>query len=530
MDQSSVPHAFYQSYQTPTVSELLFPNTIKNSKRITDTSSQSDNNALQILSKIKEKWRQYYFGSMHTHLDDILLPLKKKPTEIYHSIFKSQPRDYTYVFRVQTRRTQPTPTPSSSPSTTETNDTIPTNSDPGIHDIPHSNTPASTTTLVPNPATNNIPVTPPPNIDTHISLPFTQPTPPPLQMTPISIADTQSDPRMHTTSDVLSKMIQRPQTFKGAGPLFRRRFTQTWIERMELWLNCLNVAEYQKCDIAMTYLQPPAYTIMAAQKKILEKSHKWTNTYEQFKQILLKHFGEIDPDFNITKALFNLTCNHENDLLKYTKSFQDLCSKLLDEPLSDQASISLFFNGIKNRGLTQDLLIDPQTGLKWNDVTKLHNYILTKYGLTSPSTSRFDSRPKYNTGNYPYPSNPQTFRPNPSWTMNRSNRSFPTRPYLKRPYNGNSNYPSSSQPRRFNKNNNFNNNNPQSKFGNNRTFRPHSQAPHRNYTQNNSQLSALIHRPRVPNTVNHRNNRLGPQRRPLKLSYANRAPIKHNHK
>ena len=61
--------------------------------------------------------------------------------------------------------------------------------------------------------------------------------------------------------------------------------------------------------------------------------------------------------------------------------FHELTTKIVDEPLSDQAKISAYLTGIQDPTLYQNLIIEPSTGTRWSDFNKLYDYVLNKYSL-----------------------------------------------------------------------------------------------------------------------------------------------------
>ena len=296
-------------------------------------------------------------------------------------------------------------------------------------------------------------------------------------------------------NDPLTRLVQKPSTFSGTGDKFQRRHTQVWLDRMQTWLTCLNIPEAQQVNIAMTYLLPPAYNVMTIQQKILQKSQQWTNTFTQFSDIIRRHYGEIDPDFEARQRLFKLECNDERQLIRYARQFQDTASRLLDDPLTDATMISQFFNGITNPKLFQELVIEPNTGQRWKSYDHLHNYILHKYGSLKTSSTR----PFFSTSRYskppPMPDNFSRMRP-------RFKQSFPPRrplPPLQRSFK-----PRSSQMQ-------------QSNYGRN-NLPSHGNRHSHPRPANLSSLQQNRQRHFKP-----LNQRPSP-RKPLQLSFANRTP------
>jgi hypothetical protein len=99
---------------------------------------------------------------------------------------------------------------------------------------------------------------------------------------------------------------------------------------------------------------------------------------------------------------------HPDNILNYTKAFQEISTKIVDEPLSDQAKISTYFSGITDTHLYQDLIIDPSTGSRWSNFNKLYDYVMNKYSIlrmrtqgrpnSAPASSRYFTRnnPRFN--------------------------------------------------------------------------------------------------------------------------------------
>ena len=61
--------------------------------------------------------------------------------------------------------------------------------------------------------------------------------------------------------------------------------------------------------------------------------------------------------------------------------FHELCSKITDEPLSQQAKLSAYLNGIQDRKLYEELIIEPVSGTRWTDFNKLYEYVMNKYSI-----------------------------------------------------------------------------------------------------------------------------------------------------
>ena len=152
---------------------------------------------------------------------------------------------------------------------------------------------------------------------------------------------------------------------------------------METWLTCTNTPISDWGKILLTYLDPPAFTTIQALKTSQEKEGTWHNSYEEIKTALLKHFGDIDPNFSTRNKLAQLKLTNHYNIINYTKTFNELCTKIVDEPLSDQAKIAAYLTGIQDPALYQNLIIEPSTGTRWTEFHKLYDFVLNKYSILS---------------------------------------------------------------------------------------------------------------------------------------------------
>lgn len=179
---------------------------------------------------------------------------------------------------------------------------------------------------------------------------------------------------------------------------------------MESWLNCIGAPVKDWANIVITYLDPPAFSVIKATKTNLENKGQWNNTFEQIKEVLLRNFGDIDPNFTVRSKLANLRLLYPKNILGYTKAFHELCTKITDEPLSDQAKISAYLNGILHGPTYAELIIEPSTGTRWNDFTRLYDYVMAKYSVLQLSQSEIRMKDNVSSGNNEFVNQPHAQR------------------------------------------------------------------------------------------------------------------------
>ena len=364
---------------------------------------------------------------------------KKKQTDIYSTLFvKPKTEVNTCVYRITTRslaqQANHDPQPSNPQDTPDVT----------MHDATPN--PSSTTSSDDIPPNDDGEPPHPPNID----IPSVQPSPEPNQPStqiPEIIAISQSPTNIPQNADLrqlfpmttltpasdisplhnLSKIVQRPKSFSGTGPNFNRQYTKVWLEQLQCWLECIQQPEHDHVTIAMTYLQPPAFNIMVANKKRLQNENKWHNTLEQFASLLLQNYGDIDAEHTLTTKLLRLRLKNFREILTYTKQFHDLCTRITNQPLSEQAKVSTFLNGILDKRLLQELIIEPLTGKKWTNFSNLYDYVMSKYSsLQSTYRSTF---PQFQPVPSTFPLRPQNFISNQPRRFHQNGRpqfeSFP---------------------------------------------------------------------------------------------------------
>ena len=318
----------------------------------------------------------------------ILLP--KKKTSIYDSLFTPSTTRYNKLtFLIMTRRqraahphstTSPNndtnetsshtsqhnlqnPMATAPPPPQEAQETEPLNSPPNnISEQDHQPLPPLQTTtasrpiLPPLPPSSNlplprvdvisIPLTPPSEITPGLPTPSNTPsntslpqrrTIPPLEVPPYYPT---LDPTAPSTN--IARLAQRPKNFSGTGLKRSQDETKTWLGKMECWLTCIGTPSKDWATIATTYLDPPAFNVVQANVKTLQAAGTWQNTFQQFSAILLKNYGDVDADFAVRTRLARLRLQYSQDIVKYSKIFHELSTRITGEPLSDQAKISAF--------------------------------------------------------------------------------------------------------------------------------------------------------------------------------------------
>jgi hypothetical protein len=122
-------------------------------------------------------------------------------------------------------------------------------------------------------------------------------------------------------------------------------------------------------------------------------NNTWINTYEQVKEILLQAYGDVDPNFTTRTQIAQLKLQFPENILRYTKMFHELCTKITDEPLSQQAKLSAYLNGIQDRKLYEELIIEPVSGTRWTDFNKLYDYVMNKYSILQLHKSSANKKP-----------------------------------------------------------------------------------------------------------------------------------------
>ena len=157
-------------------------------------------------------------------------------------------------------------------------------------------------------------------------------------------------------------------------------------------------------------MDPPAFTTVQSIKINKESTGQWVHTYENIKNILLKTYGDIDANFSARNQLSQLKMMHPQNILMYARKFNEISTKILDEPLTDQAKIAAFLSGIKDTRIYSDLIIEPSTGTRWMEYNKLYDYVITKYSALRqqiPGTKDF-TRTNPRTYSSPKPRRPRT--------------------------------------------------------------------------------------------------------------------------
>ena len=413
-----------------------------------------------ILDELKQKTVYNYLTTPCFSTFDLLSSLSNTPSKKKHSlvdmVFLNNTRMHTYNYRITTRSgrqlpsLQPTPdsdtSDSPSPLPQQANSPTPPTSQQGQMNNPHPSPSLGPAINLYSPTPDTIPFEDiPPDPLPHHGTPL------PPAHTPYPMCLPPSSPHEDASTTALFKLVQKPKTFSGTGPYFRRQNTKVWLDQMTCWLDCISAPASARVKLAFTFLQPPAFNVLTASKASMEISHEWTNTFQQFSDLLLKHYGDVDPDFTLRTRLARLTVHEPHQLLNYTKQFHDIATRITDQPLSDQAKVTSFLNGIKNQTLFKDLIIEPNTGLRWTQYDKLHNYVISKYALLNlharPSPSTFNpTRPPLRPVT-PYQPR-RLFPPPPNNAFPRSTFvSRPNRPPFRRPFQGPRRPFTPSQPR-----------------------------------------------------------------------------------
>ena len=336
--------------------------------------------------------------------------LQSTPTPTLTSLPTSTPIEFPVPTHTQMHTYTPTHTPTSMqdppsnpyPTTgayTSTPPSVPGPSQPPLSNpdvIVITESPTNNPGLPTHPTTFNSSLTanepylPPPNL--HVPNPTSHL---PNQPFPPSQGHHVHQPIMYEPSTFdLSRLAQRPQIFNGRN--VRPSEARTWLNKLENWFNCINASPSDWVTLAFTYLQPPAFSVMQAHKASLEASDKWLNSYGQFSEMFIKNYGDVDPDFSLRTRLNRLKLLPGQNILPYIRIFHDITTRIIDDPMSDQAKISAFFHGIQDPALFKELIIEPQTGTKWTSYDKLHDYVLSKYSFINLHTRRptFNSSPR----------------------------------------------------------------------------------------------------------------------------------------
>ena len=179
-------------------------------------------------------------------------------------------------------------------------------------------------------------------------------------------------------ADHFSRLVQRPKNFSGK----RSRHDQpldvhSWLNKLEMYFKVIVLPREQWTRMAFLFLDPPAFDTMKSSKKMLQRHHEWHNNWDQFTSLMLRHYVDPEVDFAIRTRLQNLTVLNGN-VLTYARIFNALASKLVSQPLGDEALISMFMQGLDKQTFN-NVIIDPSTGLIWKSYNRLHDYVVSKY-------------------------------------------------------------------------------------------------------------------------------------------------------
>ena len=482
---AQIDNKYVNSTHTPPLSSLLFSNKksyLSSIYNFLNTSfefspSQTYGIPFAILNELKEKHMHTFIKppSLYEFLHAPKLPrnaLHKKTSIFDHLYLKTKPKTTTYIYRVSTRRNPAPP----STSTHEEHDMETTLSDASPDDHGHNAHVTPTPSLHP---VDDLITSPPIHqhpLSTSIEI-IPSSTSPILQENTTRLPTSQHPTPLRHYS--LTKLVHKPQYFKGTGKNFKQMYTHEWIDQMKCWLDSIDAPDDQRATIALTYLQPPAFNVLTAEKRILQNNHQWTNTFQQFCDILLKHFGDIDTDFTFRTKLSQLYCNSATDLGRYTRAFQNLASRIIREPLLEEAKVTMYLNGIVNPFLYRELLIEPLTGSRWTNFSSLCNYVLTKYTTIMPIHQRINNFPR----NSSRPNDPRrppfNSFPRRSFTHRGNSNNFNSHPN-----NGNNRF---NRPRTFRRNFNQDRRVPPRRFSSNSHRQQESNPNHHSNDNNNQQ-------------------------------------------
>jgi hypothetical protein len=176
----------------------------------------------------------------------------------------------------------------------------------------------------------------------------------------------------------LSSLIQRPKNFSGkthhtSSPLD----VQSWLSKLELYFKLVALPEVQWVEMSLLFLDNPAFDVVKSQRQVLQNKNLWKDTWEQFRNIMMRHFGDPESDFATRTKLQNLKLM-DGKVLTYARTFHNLANRITRYPLDDEALISMFMQGL-DKHTFDSIIIDPSTGVIWKSYARLYEYVISKY-------------------------------------------------------------------------------------------------------------------------------------------------------
>jgi hypothetical protein len=145
-----------------------------------------------------------------------------------------------------------------------------------------------------------------------------------------------------------------------------------WLDCMERYLTAGQVAEEEKIQVAWTYLEPRVAQHWQTLAKELEASGQDNRLWKNFRQTLIRAYGNVLPEQVARNKLWNLT--QKGSVEAYATEFQLLCAQIINLELSVGDKIDRFVRGLKPE-IRERVVVDPfNEGGRWEDFKRLLTY------------------------------------------------------------------------------------------------------------------------------------------------------------
>ena len=188
-----------------------------------------------------------------------------------------------------------------------------------------------------------------------------------------------------------SYLPPKPKAFTGIKKKGSERTEVTsWLNKWELYFSMAQVPKVMWVNHAYYMLESPAFEVVKARIKNLKRKNKWHDTWEQFCELLVRQYGDVEENLALRAKLRKLVVRDGN-MVSYARVFQETANRI-SVPLSDDELISDFFHGIKDRHLLHDVLVDPRDGRVWKEWDKLYSYVMDKYSVLKAHDRMYDVR------------------------------------------------------------------------------------------------------------------------------------------
>ena len=196
----------------------------------------------------------------------------------------------------------------------------------------------------------------------------------------------------------LLKMVNQPTPFTGIRNWDKVSEAHSWLNKVEWYFKTVKIEKKFWVTVAFNYLESPAFDTLIACKKSLQSDGKWTGTWTQFCEEMMREYSDIEEQFALRTKLSSLKVQN-GDVVRYARAFQHTATRIVSPKIEQTALIQQFLSGL-DESSHREFLLDPATSRIWTDYHKLYQAVLSKSQITRVHKRFRDNTGDGNRGQY----------------------------------------------------------------------------------------------------------------------------------